>query len=262
MIAELNGKISSSASNLSDRLEDQLTGDFFGSLRYISFDKVMKKILKRTTIIGKSKEDIFNIISSIDTNYWSDNITFWPYSLKAELDLILEFEEIVIGIEVKLHSGLSSDDDIDYILEDKKEQSINQLARESEVLKEKTSISKKSALLILVAPEDRSKTICEDVSNRGIIEEGVKLGYLSWEEILEGIKQLSLSNELDEYEKLIINDIILLLKRKGLERFKKINFECEDIDAKLFFDFQEKRHEILEFNYNEIIERESYYEFR
>lgn len=262
MIAELRGKISSRGSNLSDRLEDQLTGDFFGSLRYIPFNKVMKKILKRSTILGKNPEDTINIISDIDTSYWANNITFWPYNLKAELDIILEFQEIIIGIEVKLYSGLSSDDDIDQTLKDVEEQSINQLARESKVLKEKIVHSNKPALLILIAPEDKSKIICNDASIRGIIEEGVKLGYLSWEEILEGIKQLYLSHELNEYEKLIINDIVLLLKRKGLERFKSFNFECEDIDAKLFFNFQEKIHKTLEFNYDEIIERESYYEFR
>jgi len=35
MIAEIHGKLSSTGSNLSDRLEDQLTGDVFGTLRYI-----------------------------------------------------------------------------------------------------------------------------------------------------------------------------------------------------------------------------------
>ncbi|MFU1797790.1 hypothetical protein ACM1RC_28260 [Paenibacillus azoreducens] len=33
MIAEIHSKISSSGSNLSNRLEDQLTGDFFGDIR-------------------------------------------------------------------------------------------------------------------------------------------------------------------------------------------------------------------------------------
>ena len=159
----------------------------------------MKKILKRSTILGKNPEDTINIISDIDTSYWANNITFWPYNLKAELDIILEFQEIIIGIEVKLYSGLSSDDDIDQTLKDVEEQSINQLARESKVLKEKIVHSNKPALLILIAPEDKSKIICNDASIRGIIEEGVKLGYLSWEEILEGIKQLYLSHELNEY---------------------------------------------------------------
>ncbi|KPU26283.1 hypothetical protein TR13x_10785 [Caloranaerobacter sp. TR13] len=37
MIAEMKGKISSTGSNLSERLEDKLIGDFFGALRYIPY---------------------------------------------------------------------------------------------------------------------------------------------------------------------------------------------------------------------------------
>ena len=45
MIAELHGKISSSGSNLSDHLEDKLTGDVFGVLRYLPFHIGMAQIL-------------------------------------------------------------------------------------------------------------------------------------------------------------------------------------------------------------------------
>ena len=45
MIAELKGKISSRGTNLTETLEDNLTGNFFGSLRYIPFSKGIKKIL-------------------------------------------------------------------------------------------------------------------------------------------------------------------------------------------------------------------------
>lgn len=37
MVEEFYGKISRSGSNLSDSLEDKLTGDFFGTLRYMDF---------------------------------------------------------------------------------------------------------------------------------------------------------------------------------------------------------------------------------
>ena len=37
MVEEFYGKISRSGSNLSDNLEDKLTGDFFGTLRYMDF---------------------------------------------------------------------------------------------------------------------------------------------------------------------------------------------------------------------------------
>ena len=37
MIAEIRGKISHTSSNLTERLEDHLTGNVFGSLRYLPF---------------------------------------------------------------------------------------------------------------------------------------------------------------------------------------------------------------------------------
>ena len=40
LIAEIYNKISKDGRNLSDRLEDQLTGDFFGTLRYMSFKSI------------------------------------------------------------------------------------------------------------------------------------------------------------------------------------------------------------------------------
>lgn len=45
VIAELHNKISQNGSNLSDRLEDQLTGDFFGSIRYLPFEIGLKPVL-------------------------------------------------------------------------------------------------------------------------------------------------------------------------------------------------------------------------
>ena len=46
-IAEIHGKLSSSGSNISDRLEDLLTADVFGCLRYLPFEKGFQKILTR-----------------------------------------------------------------------------------------------------------------------------------------------------------------------------------------------------------------------
>ncbi|WP_179863669.1 hypothetical protein [Bacillus toyonensis] len=48
MIAEIHGKISSDSSNLSERLEDKLTGDIFGSLRYLPYLKGLYQLLSGT----------------------------------------------------------------------------------------------------------------------------------------------------------------------------------------------------------------------
>ena len=45
MIADINGKLSRTGHNLNDMLEDNLTGNFFGALRYIPFDLALRNIL-------------------------------------------------------------------------------------------------------------------------------------------------------------------------------------------------------------------------
>jgi hypothetical protein len=45
LLAEIHNKIAANGSNLTDRLEDKLTGDFFGTLRYLPFEIGMKSVL-------------------------------------------------------------------------------------------------------------------------------------------------------------------------------------------------------------------------
>jgi hypothetical protein len=71
LIAEIEGKISSTGSNLSERLEDKLTGDFFGSLRYIPFNKVTKSILSKTKILKENYTQILDMVNKLDIDYWS-----------------------------------------------------------------------------------------------------------------------------------------------------------------------------------------------
>jgi hypothetical protein len=111
MIAEIHGKISSTGSNLSDRLEDQLTGDVFGSLRYLDFNAVLLPYLVSSYFLSSSKRyhpDDF-------TGARLKEIRFWPWINYAEPDILLGLElgghkECVICIEAKYYSGLSSDD--------------------------------------------------------------------------------------------------------------------------------------------------------
>ena len=46
MIAEIKGKVNKQNTNLTELREDELTGNFFGNMRYIPFAKGLKKILK------------------------------------------------------------------------------------------------------------------------------------------------------------------------------------------------------------------------
>ncbi|PEL70535.1 hypothetical protein CN637_07025 [Bacillus toyonensis] len=54
LIAEIYGKISSDGSNLSERLEDKLTGDIFGSLRYLPYRKELYQLVSGIKFLNYS----------------------------------------------------------------------------------------------------------------------------------------------------------------------------------------------------------------
>ncbi|OQC00355.1 MAG: hypothetical protein BWX78_01227 [Firmicutes bacterium ADurb.Bin099] len=259
MIADIKGKISRSGSNLTENSEDNLTGNVFGALRYIPFNKVMKPILANTIF----PREVADCIEKIDVEYWGDNIKFWPYHEKGELDVIIEFEEIIIGIEVKYRSGISSDDNVYNQEEDEEksedfedEKSINQLARESEIINELGA--KKVKLLILIAPEQLCSSLYGDVINRKIINKEVKLAYITWQRFFHEISCLSIE---DKYNGLIVEDIKELLKRKGFEQFKDMNIDIPTVIDPLkhfYFDYIP----MIQFDFNINIEGELYYEFK
>ena len=62
MIAEISGKVNRQNTNLSELSEDELTGNFFGSLRYIPFDKGMKNIHNAFEVVNKTHENVNNLI--------------------------------------------------------------------------------------------------------------------------------------------------------------------------------------------------------
>lgn len=259
LIAEINGKISRSGSNLSERLEDQLTGDFLGNLRYIPFEKGMKIILEKakyiygTTVLSDEMKRLG--IQDI----WNDKISFWPSDNQGELDAILEVGNLVIGIEVKYESGLSSKDNVQDV-----EKTNNQLIREMRILRGKALADNKQALLLFIAKQESAELICQQVYDR-YFKVGQKmeasLYCLSWEQILQELKGIVSTHQLNAFEKLILQDLTDLMMRKGFDRFKgfEIGKTCESKD--LFFDFNEEAIPSINFNMNKQIERAVYYGF-
>jgi len=237
MIAEIYGKVSSSGSNLSDRLEDQLTGDFFGAMRYIPFDIGLKKILCSESVHPLKAREIFNECFAEDR---ADYITFWPPYKDGELDALIEMDNAVIGIEVKYRSGLSSDDDIDNAENDDNsddssdvqnglelksmEESRNQLSRESRIVKERC-MGQQQGVLLFIAVDSACRAACNDVAGRNIIDKDVLLCSISWQDILFELKKLHVENC---FQRTIIEDLISLLTKKGFEQFKDMLLD-EDI---------------------------------
>lgn len=256
MIAELHSKISGTGSNLSDRLEDKLTGDIFGTLRYLPFWMGMAQVLQAVRI-----ESLAQYVGQLELSYWGDCIQFWPHHERGELDVFLEFEKAVIGIEVKYLSGLSSDDGVDNseaVGDMVFEESNHQLARESLIVKE-WSRGQKPAYLIFIANDSACAAVYKNTLDRNILVPGVSLGYISWQEILVLLSRLTPETLC---QGLILNDMIQLLKRKNFERF--CNFEltnCKTINPDGYFPYDYTPEEFT-FRFTETISKGDYYEYR
>ena len=258
MIAEIHHKISSNGSNLTDRLEDNLTGDFFGAMRYIPFNQGLKPILASCIY----PQDLASVIEGINAEYWNENISFWPYDNEGEIDVIIEFPEIIIGIEVKYLSGLSSNDDISNELitsddiDQLKKESCQQLARESRIISHKGV--DKLKILIFIADESTSISVYNDTISRNIIANGVFLATISWQDILLSLKQNAFGNK---FEQLIQSDLVNLLTGKGFEHFNSFSLEKDiSVEKSLYYYYDSLP---FSFDINEYeLKKELYYEFR
>jgi hypothetical protein len=254
MLAEIGGKISRTGSNLSERLEDQLTGNVFGSLRYIPFSKGLGEVLANSVFPRTAKDEL----RMVADEFWADKIEFWPYDREGELDALIDFSDMLIGIEVKYYSGLSSDDDVVNGVDGEELQlSVNQLARESRILARKGQGKQK--LLLFIADRKACKEVYENINRRGIIEQGVMFAYVSWQDILRELKQLKLP---DAYHQVIIQDLIVLLTRKGFEDFTSMAVEVPaPINGYEYFKFELKAKSDISFKTPLTISEGLYYEF-
>lgn len=234
MIAEIKGKLWQTGHNLNESLEDNLTGNFFGALRYIPFDLALRKILSS----GVYPSKVGDLIGNISADFWSDKIEFWPRNVEGEIDAVLNFEDTIIGIEVKYSSGLSSDDNIDNSsMIDKQsveaKDSRNQLSRESRDVSRKGA--GKTKILLFIANSESCRKVYNNAVNRNIISNDVQLAYISWQSILVELEKLKLD---DRYYQVIIDDLLSLLTKKGFESFKDMHVDFdEDIDQEKFYSF-------------------------
>lgn len=223
MIAEIHNKISKTGSNLSERLEDQLTGDFFGAIRYLPFEAALQHVLTavRFETIDQESEWRESVQSTKGFDY---EIEFWVRHAEGEIDLIIHLPDAVIGIEVKYYSGLSSDDEeTEEVVSP--EESINQLARYSRLLQELKQ--GKPAYLIFLAPLNILMPVQRDMRTRAIIAKNIELGFLTWQNVLEHLQSIELQ-DLGMGQRRIIQDLIGLLLRKGFERFRGFRSVSKD----------------------------------
>lgn len=174
MIAEIYHKFSTD-------LEDVLTGDFFGAMRYMPFNRGLNQIFKNYAV--SEDPQVTHILSNAADDDF--NFEFWKRSENGlvEIDGFIPLTSVGIGIEVKYRSGLSGGD---------------QLEKEAQVLDE--WCNGKEKLLILIGEAEEAKAIYIENKDKRVFRD-VHLAYLSWQDILLGLDQVLISSS---YEKKMI----------------------------------------------------------
>ena len=76
---------------MNDRSEDNLTVNFFGALRYIPFDLVLRNILSA----GVYPSKVGDLIGKISADFWSDKLEFWPHDKEGVIDAVLNFDDTI-----------------------------------------------------------------------------------------------------------------------------------------------------------------------
>ncbi len=228
-IAEIRGKISQTGQNLSERMEDLLTSDIFGCMRYLPLQRALVPFLQTARSLHGN---IVLIPGGILRTYWS----FWPWlespgRIPCEPDVIvgLETEESHVHlmlVEAKYYSGLSSE-------EDERAEPNDQLARELDNLDALscaalgwgTHLRIASRVLLLVTQDMGMprKLVAQSLAEyqRKRSKQG-DIYWTSWR-FLQSILEKNLKQENSPQDVAVMEDILQLLLRKGLSVFRGID---------------------------------------
>lgn len=242
-IAEIRGKISQTGQNVSERMEDLLTSDIFGCMRYVSAQNVLVPFLQTAYSLHGNGLTIPGKVLRV---HWS----FWPWLRSAgripcEPDVIIGFEKEenqmhLILIEAKYYSGLSSE-------EDERAEPNDQLARELDNLdavscatlgwNPQLDIVSRSLLFItqdMGIPRDLLlQSLAEYTRKRN--KEG-DIYWTSWR-FLSSILERSLERETIRENRAVLEDMLMLLLRKGLIMFKGVEPVAEYFALPQFYSF-------------------------
>jgi len=221
-IAEIRGKISATGSNLSERMEDLLTSDIFGCMRYLPAQNALIPFLQTAHSLHGNTITIPGEFLRV---HWS----FWPWlslagRIPCEPDVVLglETEENhvhLVLIEAKYYSGLSSD-------EDERAEPNDQLARELDNLDAVScatlgwgthlEIASRALLFVTQDMGIPCDLLAHSLSEytRKRRREG-DIFWVSWR-FLPLILQRNLEKESVPENRAVMADMLALLLRKGL----------------------------------------------
>lgn len=245
-IAEIHGKIADTGTNLSERMEDLLTSDIFGCMRYIPAEKVLIPFLNTARSFRGNSFATRGKISKV-------HYSFWPWlkssgRIPCEPDIVLGLQEEdncihLVLVEAKYYSGLSSE-------EDEREEPNDQLARQLDNLdvislatlgwNPQLDITSRRLLFItqhMGIPRDLlAQSLAEYTRKRN--RDG-DIFWTSWR-FLPSILEKSLELETISESIAVLKDMLSLLIRKGLVMFQGIKAVMHHFDLPDFYHFAVK----------------------
>jgi len=204
--AQLKGKLTRAEENL----EDLLTSNVFGCLKYLPAEDGILPLLRATK--NEDGIPVLQDLSEIEKTTYE----FWPYLTEAnckpcEPDVLIRIEtktrrRLLVLVESKLLSGKSSSAPNDEI-------PIDQLAKEWDNL---SSIARREGwvpLLIYITahteyPKDEIEESAREYSGKR--EKSMTVGWLSWRDLI---------NIYQDSKHAIVQDMIEILKKQGLVYF-------------------------------------------
>jgi len=224
-VAEIRGKISEAGTNLSERMEDLLTSDIFGCVRYLPPQNVLLPFFRSAHSCHGTTLTVLDKIIEVHYSFWpwlklSGRIPCEPYVV---LGLETEGSQVhLVLVEAKYYSGLSSQ-------EDERAEPNDQLARELDNLDAvscatlgwRTHLEIASRALLFVTQD---MGIPRDLLVQSLAEYARKrkrdgdIFWASWR-FLPSILERSLEKESVPENKAVLADMFALLLRKELIMF-------------------------------------------
>lgn len=250
-IAEIHGKISGAGTNLSERMEDLLTADIFGCIRYLPTEKALIPFLYTAHSFHGNAFTIPDKIVKVHYAFWPWLKSRDPIPCEPDVALGLETEGHcvhLILVEAKYYSGLSSE-------EDERLEPNDQLARELDNLdavscvalgwKPQLDIASRTLLFVT-----QHMGIPHDLLAQSLAEYSRKrnrdgdIFWTSWR-FLPSILERILETETDSTHRAVLEDMRNLLLRKelimfcGVEpiitNFNLSNFEFYQVSSKNYY---------------------------
>lgn len=227
-IAEIHGKIGRTAQRLTERSEDLLTSDVFGTCRYLEPEDLLGPFLR----MAQHHRHGGRLADFLPQEIIHVGYSFWHRLGTCEPDVILRIQsrmeehqdDTLVLIEAKLFSPKSNRE----IREEElfEEAVSDQLAIQYEALYKDAptafgpeACNSRCLVYVTAHRQMPQAELQESISALQSRNEHIHIYWLNWHELYPILKRKLKPNSLPGYKQLLFSDLLKLLKRKDLKTY-------------------------------------------